>query len=570
MWGIADQNSEYFTAGVRGVDAYHKVLRDDGSIETEHFYNQNCQTGFGDHGCMFALSLGNQTSRFYTLAALLMHNQGVDVRKKYPKFDKNIEWTTRVAVEPSLAMKWIGNIFVVGSKSVTGETFSKEGIVMDWARNNGSERKNLVQIYLWDKIFKTNYVDNLKGVVVIDQGIEQEVVYDYRDRSGFDFGFADVGLITFNSDEVATGIALNEVLSDGTYNTNFNLVKSNSINEDDYTANSKEIFLDGGSSEKFSIQPLNCDLSKSADCNNNHQRVMMIEKDRVTGEEIKLYEWSMFVPESNIFPNGAHLKYVIFQAEENCQGGDPITFMEFGDPWAGFRFSLADSFNRDEATIIKTSGVTGKWHNFKLEVKWSRNPEKGYIKLMLNDIFVDEYFGKTLRCNEVQMMYGLLRAHIKKSNLAKSISNSVYFDNVKISNIDGSNPSIFLEATLGKSTKKIQENDLFDGQYRFTVYRYNENEGAMMVGAGDIEIKNGEMIIETENTYLSTGPKDLYDTFEGQISEDGEVTGSIELDILGGIDRSEVYNLNGQIDEQIWGESPDEDFFKVYLTLREK
>ena len=190
---------------------------------------------------------------------------------------------------------------------------------------------------------------------------------------------------------------------------------------------------------------------------------------------------------------------------------------------------------------------------------------------MLNDIFVDEYFGKTLRCNEVQMMYGLLRAHIKKSNLAKSISNSVYFDNVKISNIDGSNPSIFLDATLGKSTKKIQANDLFDGQYRFTVYRYNENEGAMMLGAGDIEIKNGEMIIETENSYLSTGPKDLYDTFEGQISEDGEVTGSIELDILGGIDRSEVYNLNGQIDKKIWGEeSPNDDFFKVYLTLKEK
>jgi hypothetical protein len=167
-------------------------------------------------------------------------------------------------------------------------------------------------------------------------------------------------------------------------------------------------------------------------------------------------------------------------------------------------------------------------------------------------------------------MYGLIRSKIKNSSIAKTTPSSVYFDNIEISNIDGSNPSIFLEATLGKSTKKIQANDLFDGQYRFTVYRYNENEGAMMLGAGDIEIKNGEMIIETENSYLSTGPKDLYDTFEGQISEDGEVTGSIELDILGGIDRSEVYNLNGQIDKKIWGESPNEDFFKVYLTLREK
>ena len=92
----------------------------------------------------------------------------------------------------------------------------------------------------------------------------------------------------------------------------------------------------------------------------------------------------------------------------------------------------------------------------------------------------------------------------------------------------------------------------------------------MMMGAGDIEIKNGEMILDSDNSYLSTGPKDLYDTFEGQIDEKGNVSGSVELAILFGKDRSEVYNLNGQIDEQIWGESPDEDFFKVYLTLREK
>jgi len=571
MWGIADQNSEYFTAGVRGVDAYHNVLRDDGSIKTEHFYNKACQTGFGDHGCISGLSLGNQTSRFYTLAALLMHNQGIDVRKKYPKIEKNIEWTSKVAVDPSLAMKWIGNIFISQRKSVLGETFSKEGIVMDWARNDGSERKNLVQIHLWDKIFKTNYVDNLNGVVVIDQGIEQEIIYDHRVRRGLDFGFADVGLITFNSDEVATGIALNEVLSDGTYNTDFNLVKSNSINEADYTLNSKEIFLDGGSSEKFSIQPLNCDLSKSADCNNNHQRVMMIEKDRVTGEETKLYEWSMFVPESNIFPNGAHLKYVIFQAEENCQGGDPITFMEFGNPWAGFRFSLADSFNRDEATIIKTSGVTGKWHNFKLEVKWSRNPEKGYIKLMLNDIFVDEYFGKTLRCNEVQMMYGLLRAQIKKSNLVKSISNSVYFDNVKISNIDNSNPSIFLNAKLGKSNKKIEANNIYDGEYTFRLYVRFDGEGNSKIGSGLFEIKNGNIIfINKKQSQLKTGSTDFYDTLEGHIDEDGQVYGSIELDILNGKDRSEIYTLKGPIKGKIWGDSPDECCARVYFLPRLK
>ena len=212
MWGIADQNSEYFTAGVRGVDQYHNVLRDDGSIKTEHFYNKACQTGFGDHGCRNGLTLGNETGRFYTLAALLMHNQGIDIRKKYPKIEKNIEWTTQVAVDPASAMNWIGSIFVEENRGSAGDTFSKEGIVMDWARNWAPQRKNLAHIYLWDKIFETNYSDNLKGVFVVDLGIYQEEFYDHIVRRAFDFGIADTGLITFNPDEVETGLTQDDAL----------------------------------------------------------------------------------------------------------------------------------------------------------------------------------------------------------------------------------------------------------------------------------------------------------------------------------------------------------------------
>jgi hypothetical protein len=62
----------------------------------------------------------------------------------------------------------------------------------------------------------------------------------------------------------------------------------------------------------------------------------------------------------------------------------------------------------------------------------------------------------------------------------------------------------------------------------------------------------------------------LYDTFSGQINERGKVSASMELDILSGVDRSEVYTLNGQIDEKIWGDSPREDFFRVYMLLVKK
>ena len=42
----------------------------------------------------------------------------------------------------------------------------------------------------------------------------------------------------------------------------------------------------------------------------------------------------------------------------------------------------------------------------------------------------------------------------------------------------------------------------FDGQYRFDVFRHNDDEGAMLLGGGYIEIKNGEMIIEKDKRYL--------------------------------------------------------------------
>ena len=339
MWGVADQNSEYFTAGVRGVDAYHNVLRSDGSITTEHFHDKACETGFGDHGCRNALTLGNETGKFYALAAIIMHNQGIDVRKKYPKIERNIEWTTQVAAKPSLAKKWIGNIFIEqNAQNWTEETFSKEGIVMDWAKNWSPLRKNLSHIYLWDKIFQTNYADNLNSVVVIDRGKEEKQIYNHIVRRAFDFGIADTGLITFNPDEVTTGLKLNDQLESG-----------------------------------------------------------------------------------------------------------------------------------------------------------------GKVKII----------------------------------------------------------------------PKVEASSLFDGRYSFDVFRYSEDDGAMKLGFGFIEIKNGEIIIEKEKRYLKTGPKDLYDTFNGQIDEKGKVSASVELDILGGKDRTEVYNLNGQIDKKISGNSPDEDYFTVYMLIKQ-
>ncbi len=125
-----------------------------------------------------------------------------------------------------------------------------------------------------------------------------------------------------------------------------------------------------------------------------------------------------------------------------------------------------------------------------------------------------------------------------------------------------------LEAELAEENKS---SPLFDGRYSFDLFRYHDDEDWQELGNGFVEIMNGELIIDKDNSDLKTGSKDLYDTFSGQINKKGKVSASTELDILGGgVDRSEIYHLNGHIDGKIWGDSPREDFFRVYMLLVKK
>ena len=55
-----------------------------------------------------------------------------------------------------------------------------------------------------------------------------------------------------------------------------------------------------------------------------------------------------------------------------------------------------------------------------------------------------------------------------------------------------------------------------------------------------------------------------------QIDEKGNVSGSVELAYLFGKDHSEVFTLNGQIDKKVWGESPSEGFFRIYMKLKKQ
>ena len=126
------------------------------------------------------------------------------------------------------------------------------------------------------------------------------------------------------------------------------------------------------------------------------------------------------------------------------------------------------------------------------------------------------------------------------------------------------------EAAKVELAEEKKSSPLFDGRYSFNLFRYHDDEDWQELGNGFVEIKNGEVIIDKDNSELKTGPTDLYDTFSGQIDEKGNISGSVELVYLFGKNRTEVFTLNGQIDKKIWGDSPREDFFRVYMLLVKK
>ncbi|WP_435189078.1 hypothetical protein ACMAZA_00480 [Pseudothioglobus sp. nBUS_23] len=118
-------------------------------------------------------------------------------------------------------------------------------------------------------------------------------------------------------------------------------------------------------------------------------------------------------------------------------------------------------------------------------------------------------------------------------------------------------------------SKKPKPTELFDGRYSFELFRYAEDE-ADDIGNGIINISNGQITIDESNRNLQTGDSDLYDTFSGQVDKNGDVSGSVKLDIYSSGQKSEEFFFEGLIDEEIWGESPIEDFFKVYMKLKKQ
>jgi hypothetical protein len=129
------------------------------------------------------------------------------------------------------------------------------------------------------------------------------------------------------------------------------------------------------------------------------------------------------------------------------------------------------------------------------------------------------------------------------------------------------NQNVAKEAARKAELRKAKMSPLNDGRYSFILFKYAEDK-AYQIGNGIINIANGQINIDKEYRNLKTGGIDLYDTLNGLVDKNGEVSGSVKLDIINGRERSEFYKFKGSIDEKIWGESHKEEFFKIYMKLK--
>ena len=418
MWGIVDKNSEYFTAGVRGFEDYYELIRSDGSLSSEVWCEDaSREYNRGGHGCMWSLSKNSETSKNMMMAAIALYNQGIDVQKKYPLIEKNIEWTVKTALDPNYAKKYIQNDTYTGEiPRYDDADLWIDGVAMDWIQNGAGVRKNISHIFYWDSIFGTKYSREL------DHNFN-DVYDDIEARRASTFGIIDTLHVSLNSNAIIEGRIDLDFQTD-LFNLNYSKGQEKPI----YDSESDLFKLVGDTSEKFTIEPVDCDSSNNGDCASNQQRLVMVEKEIMKPGDVKTYKWSMYLPEDHKNIYKTNVAYAFFEGEAGCD--DPVAINEFE---GGYFFTLADHFQRErEVRVVEPEDAVGKWNNFELEIKWSKKDD-GILNLIVNGEEKVSYKGPTLdQCEGFYFNYGIVRRGLNKSDLAKNNSTTVFFDNISV------------------------------------------------------------------------------------------------------------------------------------------
>ena len=134
-----------------------------------------------------------------------------------------------------------------------------------------------------------------------------------------------------------------------------------------------------------------------------------------------------------------------------------------------------------------------------------------------------------------------------------------------INGVDGYN-SIKLYL-LKPPVKAAQASNAFDGSYSFTLDRFNSSEGSIDLGGGVLEIKDGKISVAKKSRQLKTSSTSYYDTFEGQIDKQGNITSSFTVNALKGKGSPVPVNFSGRMNElQIKGKF--DDYFEMIINIK--
>ena len=134
MWGVADQNEVYFTAALNGFEDFYKSMRKkNGTFKNEHRK--------GD-GANYGLQSGNVVGQCMIVMAIILEHQGIDVKKKYPKIEKFVQWASE------------------NYKNAEELGYGGGNNNLRFLSEDPSKRNTAGWMYLWDKEFGTNYTES--------------------------------------------------------------------------------------------------------------------------------------------------------------------------------------------------------------------------------------------------------------------------------------------------------------------------------------------------------------------------------------------------------------------------
>ncbi|MGY8982682.1 MAG: heparin lyase I family protein, partial [Cytophagales bacterium] len=115
----------------------------------------------------------------------------------------------------------------------------------------------------------------------------------------------------------------------------------------------------------------------------------------------------------------------------------------------------------------------------------------------------------------------------------------------------------------------IDASDAFDGSYPFTLSRFNPSEGSQKFGSGILEISDGKVSVAKTSRYLKTSSTSYYDTLEGKIDKEGNISAVFNVNPLNGEGVPQPVVFTGTIDSlQIKGRF--DDFFEIIMQFKKE